>query len=207
MEQTTEKIRIATGILTPLVALGTFGIGAALSTAYMWPAEPFSVIGGEGNLTASLFNAGLITAGFLALPFASRLWTATSRVVAVLYALVGVMFIGAGLFPVGGDSVAHELFGAGIFLGIWLLLWTAGIIEWRSGARREGAMTVALGSITLAVWLPYDFGLTWAQIGWGAAELVVVVCFGVWSISTAGRLWRRVPRSAAGKRAEGPTRT
>jgi hypothetical membrane protein len=205
MEQTTEKIRIAAGILTPLVALGTFGISAGLSTAYTWPTEPFSVIGGEGNLTASLFNAGLITAGLLALPFASRLWTATSRVVAVLYALVGVMFIGAGLFPVGGDSVAHEFFGAGIFLGIWLLLWTAGIIEWRSGARREGAMTAALGSITLAVWLPYDFGLNWAQIGWGAAEVVVVVCFGVWSILTAGRLWRRVPRSAAGKRAEGPT--
>ncbi|WP_458190354.1 DUF998 domain-containing protein [Haladaptatus sp. NG-WS-4] len=207
MENTTEKFRIATGILTPLVALGTFGVGAALSTTYTWPGEPFSVIGGEGNFAALFFNAGLVVTGLLALPFATRLWTASSRAVAVLYALVGVTLVGAGLFPIGGDSIAHELFGAGIFLGIWLLLWTAGILEWRSGAPREGATVIALGSITLVVWLPYDFGLTWAQIGWGAAEVVVVVCFGVWSVSTASKLWRCAPRSTAGKRAENPIRT
>lgn len=125
------------------------------------------MIGGEGNLTAALFNAGLVATGLLPFPFATRLRTATSRAVAVLYALVGVMFIGAGVFPIGGDSVAHELFGAGIFLGIWLLLWISGVLEWRSGARREGMATVVLGSITLVVWLPYDFGLTWAKIGLG----------------------------------------
>lgn len=206
MERPTEKLRIASGVLTPLVALGTFGISAALSTTYTWPVEPFSVIGAEGNLTAVLFNAGLVATGLLAVPFATRLWTATSRAVAVLYAMVGVMFIGAGVFPIGGDSIAHELFGAGIFLGIWLLLWTAGILEWRTGARREGMATVELGSITLVVWLPYDFGLTWAQIGLGAAEAVVVVCFGVWSAWVASKHWRRTP-SAAGKRADSSTRT
>lgn len=199
MDRIGEKIRIATGALTPIVALGTFGISAVFSTAYTWPSDPFSVIGGEGTLTATFFNAGLIATGLLALPFAVQLWSVNRRAEGILYAVMGLMFAGAGLFPMSGDSVAHDLFGSGIFLGIWLLLWAAGISEWHSGDHRRGMTTVVLGSITLLVWLPYDFGLTWAQIGWGAAELVVVLCFGVWCISTAGRLWRRLSdRTAAG---------
>lgn len=203
MEHTTERFRIATGVLTPLAALGTFVVSATLSTTYTWPSEPFSVIGGEGNLLALLF--GLIATGLLAFPFATRLWTATSKPVAVLYGLVGVMFIGAGLFPMDPDSIAHALFGTGIFVGIWLLLWTAGIMEWRSGDHREGATTIALGSMTVLVWLPYDFGLMWAWVGWGGAELVVALCFGMWSVSTVSRLWRRASNSTTEERVEGRT--
>lgn len=205
MEHTAEKFRIATGVLTPLVALGTFVGSATLSATYTWPSEPFSVIGGEGNLLALLFNAGLVTTGFLALPFATRLWTTKSRAVAVLYGLVGVMFVGAGLFPMSESSIVHELFGAGIFVGIWLLLWTAGITDWRSGDRRESVTAVALGSISLLIWLPLDFEVKWAWIGWGGAELVVVLCFGVWCVSTVERLWRQPSDSTATKSVEKQT--
>ncbi|WP_323174109.1 hypothetical protein [Natrialba sp. PRR66] len=78
MEHTTAKFRITTGVLTPLAAVGTLVVSAALSTTYTWPGDPFSVIGGEATLLALLFNAGLVTTGLLAFPFATRLWTTTS---------------------------------------------------------------------------------------------------------------------------------
>ena len=216
MERTTEKFRIATGVLTPLAALGTFVGSAALSTSYTWPNEPFSVIGGEANLLALLFNAGLVTTGLLSIPFATLLWTENSKSEGVLFSIIGFMFIGAGVFPMkgdpssgeflmGGGSTAHAIFGSGIFIGISLYLLLAGAKRLRSEGSRAGLTAVGLGLITILVWLPWDFGLLWAWVGWGAAELVVVACFGLWSISTAGRLWKRETNSPASGRVEGQT--
>lgn len=117
---------------------------------------------------------------------------------------MGLGFAGAGLFPIGADGNLHGPFGAVIFLGIWVLLWTAGVGEWRSGNRRDGTTAFALGSVALSVWLPYDFGLTWARIGYGAAELVAVLSFAAWSVRTAVRLrGRSADRSAGGTTAGG----
>ena len=216
MERTTQKFRIATGVLTPLAALGTFVGSAALSTSYRWPSEPFSVIGGEGNLLALLFNAGLVATGLLSIPFATLLWIVHSKSEGVLFSLIGLMFIGAGVFPMkgdpssgeflmGGGTIAHAIFGSGIFLGVSLYLLLAGAKRLRSGESRAGLTAIGLGLITILVWLPWDFGLLWAWVGWGAAELLVVVCFGLWNVFTVGQLWRRASDSTAGKRMEGQT--
>lgn len=186
-----ETAQISTGVLAPTAVLVTFGVSAALSPVYSWPTDPFSVIGATGNLAAAFFNTGLVVAGLLSIPFAVRLWTFGNASAGVLYGLVGLSFAGAGLFPIGAEANLHELFGVGIFLGIWLLLWTAGVGDWRSGHRREGLIAFALGSIAVSVWLPYDFGLTWAQVGYGAAELVAVLSFAAWSARTAARLRKR----------------
>lgn len=137
MGTTTTKIQTLSGVLAPVAVLVTFGVGATLSTVYSWPTDPFSVVGTTGDLAAAFFNAGLIVAGLLAIPFAVRLWTLGNASVGILYGLVGVAFVGAGLFPIGAEANLHEIFGAGIFLGIWLLLWTASEIGDRGTVARD----------------------------------------------------------------------
>lgn len=182
-----DRTASATGVVSPAVLLATVTLGAASSPTYDWPAEPFSVLGAPGRPTAAAFDAGLILGGVLALPFAVRLWRTASASVGGLYALVGLSFAGAGLFSV--PTRLHEVFGAGAFAGIWLLLWAAALADWRADSRRDGAVAFLLGTAALAVWLPYDLGVARAQIGYGAAELVSLLAFAVWSVRTAARLW------------------
>ncbi|WP_436908479.1 DUF998 domain-containing protein [Halosimplex marinum] len=182
-----RRLATAAGVCSPATVLLTLGVGAALATGYDWPAEPFSVIGATEGAAALAFNAGLVAAGGLALPFAWRLWTARSRVSGGLYALLGASFAVAGLFPMG--SPLHAV-ATVIFLVAWLLPWIAGVADWRAGRRRVGAAQVALGTAALAVWLPYDLGLRRAQVGYGGAELVSILAVGAWSVWTALELWR-----------------
>jgi hypothetical membrane protein len=190
MDATRDRESTAAGIAGPAVLLATLAVGGLLSPAYEWPTDPFSTIGAAGGHTATLFGAGITLGGLLFLPFAARLWLTLSRVVGGAYAVVGLSFAGAGLVPAIGDAPLHELFGAVAFLGLWILPWIAGVVDWRAQDRRAGATAVALGSVALVAWLPYDLGLTWAQIGYGAAELVSLVAFALWSALAAVRLRR-----------------
>lgn len=174
------------GTLGPAVVLVTIAYGAGQSTAFSWPTDPFSVVGATGTTTALVFNVGLVLAGCCLLAFAPVLVRRLSRAVGLLYGLVGLSFAGAGAFPMG-DGL-HEVFGAGAMFGTWVLLWVAGVVDWRAGRRRAGGVAVALGCGVLAVWLPYDLGLTWAQLGL-AAELATFLAFAAWSCWMAVRLW------------------
>ena len=188
MVEKREWIVVVAGALAPAVFLVTFAVSGLSSPMFDWPSDPFSVIGATDGGIALAFNAGLTLGGLASLPFAVLLWRAVSRLVGGAYAVVGLSFAGAGLFPGTPGAVAHEIFGALAFLGIWLLLWLAGYLDWRAGKRRAGATALALGSVALLVWLPYDFGLQWAQIGYGAAEAVSLSAFALWSVRTAVRL-------------------
>ena len=194
----------ATGVASPAAVLLTLTANAALSPTYAWPAEPFSVLGAPGEPTAALFGAGLVLGGLLALPFAVRLWRTAVAAVGVLYALVGLSFAGAGLFPAG--TAAHGVFGAGLFVGIWLLLWAAAVVDWRrdSSSSFDAALAFLLGTAALAVWLPYDLGVRSAQFGYGFAELVAFGAFAVWSVRTALRLRACDPDASADSRPETP---
>jgi hypothetical protein len=46
-----------------------------------------------------------------------------------------------------------------------------------------------VGVVAVGIWLPYDTGLSWERVGYGATELVSVVAWGAWSAWSAGRLW------------------
>lgn len=213
MEIPVEKIRIVTGVLTPFAALTVFGVSAMLSPTYSWPGEPFSVMGGGDGLGALFFNAGLIVTGLLAIPFATLLWRTSGTSEGLLFGVIGLGFAGAGAFPMeggphseefamNGSSIAHELFGAAIFLGISLYLLVAGVKRLRAGTSRDGWTAVGLGLITVLVWLPWDLGLQWAWIGWGGAEGVVVGAFGLWCAVAASRLWSSRGTPIAGEGVE-----
>ena len=202
MDDRFETVQGAAGVLTPATVFVTFCATAVVTPEYTWPTDPFSFVGTTDGASATAFNAGLVVAGALSLPFAHRLWSTWSRAVGGLYALVGVSLAGAGAFPAASGTVsgsAHELFAVLLFVSIWFLLWAAGVVDWRAGHRRTGATAFALGGVALTVWLPYDLGWRWAQVGYGAAELLVVSAFAVWSVWTVVRL-RTHPRPNAVRR-------
>lgn len=180
-----ERATTAAGVAAPALALGTVAVAAAASPTFAWPAEPFSVLGRAGAPTATGFNAGLFVTGLLAVAFAVRLRAAAGAVVGGLYAVVGVSFAGAALFPIG--TPLHDV-AAGIFLGIWLLLWAAGVRDWRAGDRLAGAATVALGTVVPVAWDVWP--LLVGDPGLAAQELASLLAWAAWSVRSAAGLWR-----------------
>lgn len=195
-----ERWTGAAGVVSPVAVLAGSAVGALSTPAYDWPTAPLSVIGTTGGPGAVVFTAGLLLGGVAAVWFAAGIRRDVGPVVAGLCGVVGVSLAGAGLFPSvdGTVGLLHALFGAGALFGIWLLLWAAGVHDWLAGARRRGAAIVLLGTATLAVWLPYDLGIESAQLGYGAAEVVTFVAFGLWSGWTARRLGDGGPSGSAG---------
>lgn len=161
--------------------------GAVASAVFTWPTDPFSIVGSTGTAVATAFNLGVIASGLLALPAAAWLWTEWRPLVGALYGLTGVSFALAGVFPM--PSPFHEL-AAAIFVAVWLLCWVAAVDDWRDGHRRIGGLEFALGTAAVVVWLPYDFSIEAAQMGFGAAEAVAIGTFTLWTVLTVYR--RRV---------------
>lgn len=182
-----NRLWIAGGI-APAILLLTLSAGALVTPGFDWPADPFSIVGTTGGVVATAFNVGLVLAGVAALPFGVHLWRSWSRSAGGVFALIGLSLVGAGLVPADPGATLHEVFGAGLFLGIWILLWVGATVDWRRRNRRAGLAAFVGGSATLGVWLPYDIGLRWAQIGYGGAELVSVLAFTLWSGWMAARL-------------------
>ena len=176
------------GVLAPVVSLVTVLGGALATPGYRWPTDPFSVVGGTDGVVALAFDAGLVLGGALAVVFAAALWQRWRPALGALYALGGVGLVGAGLFPVG--SGLHEI-ATLFFVTAWLPPLVAGVGEWRAGQRTRGGAAMLLGLLAIGVWLPYDFGVEWAMVGYGAAELVTFLAWGVWSAWTAFRLENR----------------
>jgi hypothetical membrane protein len=181
MEPNGRDGRLA-GVLAPL-ALLTTAIGGALATpGYRWPTDPFSEVGGTDGVVAFAFDAGLFLSGALALVLAVAL---RRRWRPALGALYGVGGVGAGLFPVG--SGLHGI-ATPYFFTAWLPPVVAGVADWRAGRRTYGVVGVALGVFAVGIWLPYNQGLSWATVGYGATELVTFLAWGTWSVWAARRL-------------------
>lgn len=173
------------GVLAPVVLLATVLGGALAVPSYQWPTDPFSDVGGTGGIVALAFGAGLVLSGLLAVAFAAVLWRRWRPSLGVLYGIGGVGLAGAGVFPVGsGLHAVVALF----FVTCWLPLVVAGIGDWRAGQRLRGTAAVVLGLVAVGVWLPYDVGVEWAMVGYGAAELVTFLAWGAWSAWTAVRV-------------------
>lgn len=183
------------GVAWPIAFLATVVSGGLASPVFSWPTDPFSVVGTTGDATAAAFNAGLVATGIVALVFAAWLWRRYHRAVGAVAAVVAASTAGAGLFPAG--QVAHAAFGAGLLVGAWVWLWAAAGVDWRRGNAGPAAVAFLLGTAAVAVWLPYDLGVAWAQLGYGFAELVTVAAVGSWSVWTAARAYRD-PSSPAG---------
>lgn len=174
----------AGGIAMQIVLATSIAVGVALSPVFTWPGDPFSIVGSADGPAALVFNGGLVLTGLLGLAFAAWLRRARSPVLGWLFALVSASYALAGAFPM--PSPLHAV-ATGIFVFGWLLLWTAAAADWRSGRRRAAAAELVLGTVAVGIWLPYDLGWAWAQVGYAAAEAVSFAAVGVWTVWTALR--------------------
>lgn len=180
------------GIVFPVMLLGTVSAAAFTSPTYRWPAEPFSVIGQASDPASLLLNGGLVASGLLGLPFAWLLARDRHAIVAAGYALIALGFAAAGVYRV--PTAAHEVAAVIALFGVWLVPWLLAALDWRAGDRRATGIGVGFGALAVVGWLPYDLGLAWAQAGYGAVELLVLLTFAGWSGWLARRHWR-VPES------------
>lgn len=176
----------ACGFAAPAVLLSTAVGGALAATGYEWPRQAFSEIATTGEPVGTLFSAGLVVTGLVALPFALVLAESFGRVVGAGYGLVAVGAVGAGAFPMPHDL--HAVFGTVVVAGPWLVPWAAAVVDWRAGRRRKAALGLALGAATPVAWLPYDLDIQSLQAGMGGAELIGFVAFALWSGWVATRL-------------------
>lgn len=182
MENVRDRVATVAGIASPAAVLVTVAGATVASPSFtLSSGKPFSVMGAAGEPTATLFNAGLLLAGLLALPFAARLWRRWSRPVGGLYALAGLGLVGAGLFPMG--SGLHDV-ATGFFASLFLLLVVAAVGDWRAGERRAAVASLALAAAIPLAWdvLPL---VTSAEMT--IPELVNFLVFGVWSAWTVRR--------------------
>ena len=188
MTVTSTRRLAVSGIVFPGVLLGAVIAAAFASPTYGWPAEPFSAIGRTSDPAALLLNGGLVASGLLGLPFAWLLVRSRHVVVGAGYAAVALGFAAAGIFR--APTAAHEV-AAGIALfGVWLVPWLLAALDWRAGDRRAAGIGAGSGAFAVVGWLPYDLGLAWAQLGYGAVELVVLLTLAGWSGWLARRQWR-----------------
>jgi hypothetical membrane protein len=133
-------------------------------------------------------NGGLVASGLLGVPFAWLLARGRHAVVGAGYAAIALGFAAAGVFR--APDAAHEV-AAGIALfGVWLVPWLLAALDWRAGDRRTAGIGVGVGTLAIVGWLPYDLGLAWAQPGYGAVELLVLLTLAGWSGWLAHRHWR-----------------
>lgn len=168
----------AAGVLAPVILLVTALTTAFATPSYEWPTDPFSVVGATGGLTAVAFNVGLVLAGILAAVYGVHRWHTGRRGTGAIYALGGVSLAVAGVFPAGTEL--HEV-AAVFLLTAWLPPVVDGVSRWRTGNRVTGTTGIVLGVAALGIWLPQDFDLAWAWVGYGAAELVTFATWGVWT--------------------------
>lgn len=174
-----SRIGPVSGVAMQGVLWATVIGGGLASPHFTWPTDPFSIVGSGEGAVATTFNLGLVGSGLLALPFAAWLATVGRRALAVPYALVGVGFLLAGVFPM--PNPLHAVATA-IFLFTWLLCWVDSGQEWRAGNRVRAGVAFALGAAAVGIWLPYDLGLERAQVGYAAAEAVAFAVITAWTL-------------------------
>lgn len=185
---TSTRWLAVSGIIFPGALLGTVVAAAFASPTYRWPADPFSAIGQASDPAALLLNGGFVASGLLGVPFAWLLARGRHTVVGAGYAAIALGFAAAGVFR--APDAAHEV-AAGIALfGVWLVPWLLATLDWLAGDRRAAGIGVGVGTLAVVGWLPYDLGLAWAQPGYGAVELLVLLTLAGWSGWLARRHWR-----------------
>jgi len=96
------KISGISGILTPLIAFTFISLAIVYSPDFSWTENALSDLGVAGDVTAILFNSGLIIGGILAMTFASGLFiflrnSMLGRIGAFIFTLASLALVAIGI--------------------------------------------------------------------------------------------------------------
>jgi len=134
-------------LLFAVVATG-FTVSVATTRDDGWYQLNFSELGGQGGVTAAVFNATLIVAGGVTALLALYLLTGLERwahteprvtrarglIVYVVFLVLAACFIGAALVPVTISQVGHNVFAIGMAVVFGVLLlglrWVLPCLRW-----------------------------------------------------------------------------
>ncbi|WP_121821556.1 DUF998 domain-containing protein [Halostella salina] len=192
-----RRVAAATGLVAPIVAVGSFMLATLVSPSFTWAGAALSDMGRPGEPTYWLFNGGLVVAGVVGVPFAYALAGAARNAVhragvaAFVVAVVCMGLVGVLHLPRAGHgavAIGHYLFAT-----VTMLVWGAG--DLRAGERRRGLATVGLGVGHVAMWV--GWGLTLAPAYFAAAEAAGAAMFAGWLLGTARLLSGSLSRSVS----------
>ncbi|WP_156378836.1 hypothetical protein [Microbacterium sp. Root61] len=158
-------------LLFAVVATG-FAVSAATTRDDDWYRLNFSELGGQGGVTAAVFNATLLIAGGVTALLALYLLTSLARwarteprvtrarelIVYVVFLMLAGCFIGAAVVPVTTSQVGHNVFAIGMAVVFGALLlglrWVLPCLPWAMIAL---GVAVAIGIVFSAIlfWLSY----------------------------------------------------
>lgn len=182
-----DRLGPASGVLSPLVALGSIVLATIRSATFTWTHSALSDLGRAGVSTAWLFNGGLIVGGVLAVPFGVWLFgiarNRLERAGSVVFWFTGIAMAGIGAFPAGTGP--HLPAAVSFYLLLSCSLWLYGAGNVLDGAWRRGVLTVALGVVNLLAWLVWAVSLQSLIPGLAIPESVGATILGGWVIVTA----------------------
>ncbi|KXA97652.1 hypothetical protein AKJ38_00670 [candidate division MSBL1 archaeon SCGC-AAA259I14] len=174
------------GIITPIAGFFTIFISIYLHDWFSWSGNALSDLGALGVQYANVYNYGLIFTSILGLIFVISLFSFLRHIVSrfgVLIFAVGLIFlIAVAVFPSGTSPhvmVSLSFFG---FCALGILLVGVGESLEKS---RLGYLSLAL--VTVGTPLAYLSAVRFT--GAAIPEMVGVICFSVFSISYALKIY------------------
>lgn len=188
----------SSGVAAVVVTMGAILFATLLSPSFRLRGNALSNLGttetaAGTELTALLFNGGLILGGVLGIVFGSALWRAAQsvvdRVTGVSFGMT-TLFMGlVGVFP--QETAPHFPVAVTFYVLISVTLWLDALARFRRGHRRPAALAGTLGTANLAGWVVW--GLTGDPLRPGLAipEVWGALVFSAWTVwVSAGLLGR-----------------
>lgn len=190
MTRSIERLGTASGLLAPLVTLGSIAIATTLSPTFTWAESALSDLGAPGAPTAWLFNGGLIIGSIIALPFGVLVFLhAYNRIEqagAVVFGVTAVFLAAIGVFPTGTPQ--HFPAAVSFYLFLSISLWTYGTGNVLAGKRWLGALTICLGILNIAAWVVWAVAFQTTVPGLALPESVGAIILGAWIFGTTIRI-------------------
>lgn len=179
------------GVLAPTIGLVSVGLSTLLasSTEFTWAGHALSDLGRPAASTFTLFNAGLIVAGLVALPFVVvlREWAQGYidglAILSYIITVLALIFVGIFHLPHGYHAPPAIVFFVGGPVTLWLFA-TSFIL---AGEIRFGLRSMWLGIASVlgwAVWMLY-VALSGTTRWFAVPEAVSGLIFGIWVILVA----------------------
>ena len=186
-----RRIAVGSGVLAPIVALGSIILATTLSSTFSWARSALSDLG-VMPASALAFNGGLIAGGVLALPLAWVLVADGRSILGGVFVLTAVPMALVGVFRSGHPL--HFPVALGFYLGATLTMLVDGIGALRADMRVWGLAAVGLALVHIGSWAAWSAGIHPGS-GLAISEAIGAVLFAIWVWTTAWRL----RSSAAGR--------